>query len=768
MTELDKFYKSLNSEIFTRQLSEENGATQEQVFTQICLDMLSEAKETENAVLAYDEKALGTRNQHKVNAYAISLSSNTLDLFITIFSPSDEIEAIDKQSVERACTRVGNFLTKCLFGKYENEIAETSAVFELAHQLGNSKELREKLIRINRYILTNKKYKGEIPIAKEFNSYTLFTNVIDLEKLYSISMNSRLPIHLDLEEQGLNIPCLSIPTGIEEYDAYLTYLPGNFLSFLYKQYGFKLLEQNVRSFLQFKGGINRGIRDTVLKSPNMFFAYNNGISATADSIVLDETKTKILAINNLQIVNGGQTTATLFHVSKDAGENISKVLVPMKLSVIHEKGNTFEIIKHISKFANTQNKINDADLSANDPVLVEIEKISRYMLTPITISSAHQYYWFFDRISRQYDNLMAQSSRTKSGKKAFLLKYPKSCKFTKYELAKYYNSYFELIENGKILVGPHCVVDGNEVNFRAFRDIVMPSLEIDKIFYEDLIAKAILFKEVDRLHGTKRSKTPPIGDMKQVMVPYSIALLKIATNNCLDLGKIWRNQKISNELSDYMYTLMIRLNKFLIEKSPRTNIIEWATKEECWKFVKEEFVIPDITIIANDVASHAIIEERYSKQNLSNHEYFGASTSLITAIPNNIWLKIAEWGKDSGCLSLQDQNFSKNIAHKQKYGYKLCESEIYNAIDIYTIVKLNNPELFIELEEMPSDKLNNFDANMITNMLAWEKSPIILENWQFKILQKSIKLSSISKFQMYELLFLASILNQHGFENHTI
>lgn len=188
---------------------------------------------------------------------------------------------------------------------------------------------------------------------------------------------------------------------------------------------------------------------------------------------------------------------------------------------------------------------------------------------------------------------MTQNSRTKSGKKVFLVKYPKSCKFTKYEIAKYYNSFYELIDNGRVIIGPHCVVDGNEVNFRTFRDYVMPSLEVDRIFYEDLIAKAILFKEVDRRHGTKRGKNPPIGDMKQVLVPYSIALLEIATKDCLDLGKIWRNQKISNELSDYMYNLMVQLNIFLIEKSPRTNIIEWATKEECWKLVKNEFPIPD-------------------------------------------------------------------------------------------------------------------------------------------------------------------------------
>ena len=132
------------------------------------------------------------------------------------------------------------------------------------------------------------------------------------KNFYSISSQSRLPIQLDLQEYNLEPACLPIPTGTEEYDGYLTFLPGSFLAFLYEQYGFKLLEQNVRSFLRFRAGINRGIKETILKRPQMFFAFNNGISATADSIELDDSNSIIRKISNLQIVNGGQTTATFF------------------------------------------------------------------------------------------------------------------------------------------------------------------------------------------------------------------------------------------------------------------------------------------------------------------------------------------------------------------------------------------------------------------------------------------------------------------------
>ncbi|GFI39535.1 hypothetical protein IMSAG025_00212 [Muribaculaceae bacterium] len=761
MTEIEKFYNSFNQEVATLQLSEENGESQEQSFTRVCLDMLTQVNETSNAVVAYDEKGLGAKGQHKVNGYAISENCDTIDLFLSIFTPSDNIESIEKAQIDRGCIRITNFFLKSFFNNYENEIAETSSIFEFAHQLATSQLIRKNLIRVNAFILTNNRYKGEVPLPKEVNGHKIFYNIIDIEKLYSISAQSRLPIQLDLAEYNIKPSCLPIPTGTEDYDGYLTFLPGRFLALLYEQYGFKLLEQNVRSFLQFRAGINRGIKETIMKRPQMFFAFNNGISATADKIELDETKTFIRKIDNLQIVNGGQTTATLFHTSKEAKDNIDHVLVPVKISVINNSDNSYEIVKYISKFANTQNKINDADLSANDPILVEIEKMSRYMLTPITGNAQH--YWFFDRISKQYDNLLTQNSKSKTRKKAFELKYPKACKFTKYELAKFYNSYCELEENGKIVVGPHCVVDGNEVNFRAFRDYVIPNLKVNQVFYEDLIAKAILFKVVDKIHGTKKSKTPPIGDMKQVMVPYSIALLKIATNGCLDLAKIWKKQQVSEELSDYMYNLMVQLNQYLIDNTPRSNIIEWATKEDCWIKVKSEFQIPDTASIKDDVCSKEKMEQRYATEDDFDSEYYDLCTQLVSSIDCGTWQRIAEWGKDSGCLSLSDQNYAKNIAHKLKFDYDFNIREIEKAVVIYEITCRNNYELFTkDIEKDYSDA--QLSKEQVIKMLAWEKTLLILDGWQFKIIQQSILIDKFSKFREKELLLIKKKLIDNGLE----
>ena len=761
MTEIEKFYNSLRQEISARQLSQEEGESQEQAFTRVCLDWLERANETENPVIAYDIKGVGTKSQHKINGYSISDSLETIDLFITVFEPSQTIVNIDKARIERACTRITNFFTKAYFNQYENELAETSQIFEFSHQLATSLDIRNKLIRVNAYILTNTQYKGDIPSIKEISGQKIFFNIIDLEKLYAISSHSKLPIQLDFAEYNIKPKCMSIPTGSDLYDGYLTYLPGAFLASLYEVYGFKILEQNVRAFLQFRAGINKGIKETIIKRPNMFFAFNNGISATADKIIMDESGTIIIKIENLQIVNGGQTTATLFHVSKEAGENLDKVLVPVKISVIKDPDKSYDIVKDISKYANTQNKINEADLSANHPVFVEIEKLSRYMLTPITVDSNLQHYWFFDRISRQYENLYAKSSKNKSKKKAFELKYPKQCKFTKYELAKYYNSCCEIDNGEKIIIGPHCVVDGNEVNFRAFRDYVMPDLEINNIFFEDLIAKAILFKEVDRRHGTKKSKTPPISDMKQVMVPYSIAILQIATNRLLNLEKIWKNQRISTELSDYMHNLMVLLNDFIKENSPRSNMIEWATKEECWRTVKEKFIIPPIESIRKDMYDSETFAKRYSESDSLDIELESINQELIKSISSETWQKIADWGKDSGCLTLPDQNTARNLAHKIRFDYEINQRDIKKGIQIYEIECRNDYEILESDNVVELEDTDTF-VKQVLEMLTWEKTTIILENWQFKIIQLSLKNNKVSKLRIAELRRLRRILSNNG------
>ena len=233
-------------------------------------------------------------------------------------------------------------------------------------------------------------------------------------------------------------------------------------------------------------------------------------------------------------------------------------------SVIKDKDQYAEIVSSISRYANTQNKVNDADFSANNPALVEIERISRYVFAPATPTNNLQTVWFFERARGQYKTLRAKEGFTKSRQKAFDLKYPKKQVVTKVELAKYVNAWQEIYNGKNLAVGPHIVVRGNEKNYARFINYNLPDAKhIDVAWFEDTIAKAILFKTADKRYGTKLSGNH-IGELKQVVVPYTLSLLNIITEGQLDLYRIWKNQSISPALSDFIYDLMKQVNEFIL------------------------------------------------------------------------------------------------------------------------------------------------------------------------------------------------------------
>ncbi len=650
MNDIEKYYQSLTQEVLARQLANEDGDTQEQTFTRLFLDLLSDAGETENTTVAFDEKDLGTKKQHKVNGYAISDNYETVDLFITLYQPNESITTVPKADIDQATTRITNFFRKAVYNNYENEVAESSPIFEFAHTLGSYQELRENLIRVNVFIITNGEYKGEIPTACELSGYKIYYRVLDISYLYRISEESRVPIEIDFLEDSITIPCLAASSENEDYEAYIAIIPGKCLYNLYERFGARLLEQNVRSFLQFTGKINKGIRETIKTEPHMFFAFNNGIAATADHIELDDSGRYITKISNLQIVNGGQTTASIYHTHKKDKADISNIYVQIKISVIKKADQFSEIVSRISKYANTQNKVNDADFTANNPYLVEFEKMSRMILTPLSSESPLQTYWFFERARGQYKSIRQKDGFTKSRQKAFDQKYPSRQVITKVELAKYINAYREVYEGKKLVIGPHMVARGNEKNFARFINNNLPdsTKKVNNVFFEDTIAKAILFKTADKRYGTKANDYN-IGELKQVVVPYTIALLTHITEGRLDLYKIWKNQQLSPALSDFIYDLMKQVNAFILKESPSTYYTEWAKKEECWEQIRDHKFGYDLSAIEADLIDpknppvRKVVSD--SEEKSGNYEY---EMGIIKSIPVSLWKKIADWGQESG------------------------------------------------------------------------------------------------------------------------
>ena len=785
MNELIKFYQSLMQEVIAMQSGDEDGDTQEQVFTRICQEMLAEAGETEDTHLAYDERDFGRKGQHKINGYAISENYENVDLFISLYSNSSEIKSIPKADIDTAAKRISNFFRKAVYDDYANEVAESSEIFEFAHTLATYQELKDNLIRVNAFILTNGEYKGDIPASQSISGYTIFYRIIDINFLYKISEQSRVPIELDfnnLDGKSYEIPCLAANIDNPDYEAYIAIIPGECLYTLYHNYGARLLEQNVRSFLQFTGKINKGIRKTINEEPHMFLAFNNGIAATADYIELDETSRYIKHIRNLQIVNGGQTTASIFNTAKKDKADISKIYVQVKLSVIKDSEQYADIVSRISQYANTQNKVNDADFTANNPALVEIEKFSRFVLSPVTPENNMQTNWFFERARGQYKTLRSKEGFTKSRLAAFDLKYPKKQVFTKVELAKYINAWQEVYSGKTMVIGPHIVVRGNEKNYARFMNYNLPEIRhIDVAYFEDAVAKAILFKAADKRYGTKVSGNQ-IGELKQVVVPYTLSLLNIITNGKLDLYKIWKNQHISDALSEFIYELMKQVNKFIIEKSPVSHYIEWAKKEECWLMVKEYGWSYNI----NDIIDDCIDERNPPKRNHKTDTEDVEKTrlhqeSIIRSIPFSLWKKIESWGRETGILHSHYASLASDIAYKIKNERKLLDTDISKGYSIYEIVWQHNSELLEEADELaakdqesgvqhklvsPISESTEITLELIQQMVDWDKRRRVLDDWKWKVMKDVVDgKKEFTDRMKYAFYLNLQTLKKKGFPN---
>lgn len=172
------------------------------------------------------------------------------------------------------------------------------------------------------------------------------------------------------------------------------------------------MEANVRSFLKFNGGVNKGIRGTILNEKSRFFTYNNGISTTAKSIELENNPVHglmITSFTDLQIINGGQTTATLAATNIKNGADLSGIFVQMKLTVL--KNDDPELIRNIATYANSQNKVKTADLNSSHPFYVRMEDFSRKLYAPLESGQLVQQLWFFERARGQYEQPMMQMTK---------------------------------------------------------------------------------------------------------------------------------------------------------------------------------------------------------------------------------------------------------------------------------------------------------------------------------------------------------------------
>lgn len=735
--ELQKFYVGLQEDIKSQLVTDEEGNTPEQIFTEIALSYLSDGGETENYQVKYDEKVSKRGIEHKINAYALSENYETLDLFVAIHNGTSDIANVSKLDADKNIDRLVKFFRNAVYKDYINEIEESSQIFDFAHTLANAPEIKEFLTRVNVFLLTDGIIKGDFKSLDKIAGYTVYYRIIDINYLYNISEKSHVPIEIDFIGSGIEIPCIAVNSHNTEYNSYLAIVPGTVIASLYEQYGSRLLEQNVRSFLQFTGKINKGIRKTIIDEPHMFLAYNNGIAATADEVKiidLSDGRGKVLgAVSDLQIVNGGQTTASIYHTWKKDKADISNIYVQIKLSRVNDKSKFSEIVSRISEYANTQNKVSVSDLSSNKPFHIELEKLSRNIWATPTAGTSQQTTWFYERARGQYKNAALKYGFTKAKRNAFELRNPRSQVFTKEDLAKYINSYEEVFDRNKLVIGPFVVVRGNQKNYAQFINYYL-DLKPDNVFFEDTIAKAILFRTAEKIYGIKPNA---IGDMRYITVPYSIGWLGYHSGYKLDLYKIWKEQSLSEKLKTLLYDLMVAIEKHIRQNAPGALYGEWAKKEECWISVKENNFGVDLSGLKSDLEAN---DKKLKRRRISDDEIataeFESQLARITSVHHKIWMDIEKWGRETGELTSYLSDMAGTISGRIRNRRKLSESEFQFATKILDIAIEKVPEIFYRLDELEitessSSEASEISLDIIKQVVAWDKKNKVLKDYEF-------------------------------------
>lgn len=565
---VERFAEELDEEV-ARRLGRDHSYRRD-VVTQMVGEYLIEDGTLEELHTVYCSKRL-RRSHAQANGYAISGHGHVLDLVIT--DEGHGAGTVPPARSRQHFAKARNFLEFCRDGHFE--LMETStAEYDMAQSIHANWSDFDK-IRI--FLITEGRSSLGNPPDDVFGEVAVTHHMWDIQRIDRLVSSGRMEesITIDLEEFGGPLPCLQVPVSHSEYQCLMTSIPGAMLAELYDKHGSKLLQRNVRAFLQNKSKVNKEIGRTVRENPKRFLAYNNGISATATQVTLSESegRSSILTLHNLQIVNGGQTTASLHHSSKRAKQSLDEIQVPAKITVVSENL-LDELVPRISRYANSQNPINTADFESNSPFHVTLERYSRSVWAPVVGTSNSQTRWYYERVRGQYE----VDERRHGSAGAFSKEFPKHQRITKTDVAKYEMTF---------LRRPHLASLGAQKCFARWTEDVLGSKPDgwtpDEGDFRDLIAKRILFEQV---RATIRSRRHGAGYLMQVTT-HTLARMTSELDLASVLNEIWKRQSVPDELLEEAFLLSERVREVLLAAPGSGNVSEWAKKEECWNSVRE-------------------------------------------------------------------------------------------------------------------------------------------------------------------------------------
>lgn len=626
--------------------AESRGILRFQAFHEnVCEALVSSGELTTNYTVAEYIK-----NNIEVCGYDYDEERQILTILGHRFFQENELQTLTLGEINTSFNKIKSYLLSCNNPSFYKQLEDTSPAYSMAFQItqylnaGKIRKIRLVLLTDARASRNLNQLEPEVHLGLEVEF-----RVVDINYLFRLYQSDQIGGDYETE---VNLPCLRIVSN-ETYQSYLAVIKGLDLVKIYDDFGQKLFEQNVRTFLQFRGGVNKGLRNTIQYSPEMFFAYNNGITATATEVELDDDGT-IKKIKNLQIVNGGQTTSAIYAAHKTAKLDVSNVAVQMKLSVVKNLEKTHEFVSKVSEYANTQNKVNPSDFFSNSPFHKEFKDYSKRIRVHAVGGTQLQSHWFYERVRGEYLN--EQAYFTPAKKRQFLLENPKDQLLEKTLLAKAEVAWLQK---------PDTVSKGAQDSARFFAVEISDMLEknslaLTELYFKNAVAKVILFKFIEKLI----SKASWYNQAYRAQaVAYTMSYLSYMVQKAgkaFNFNCIWDNQAVPSSLE---HTLNIVAKEiYLYITTPKEgygNPSQWCKREICWNEVKGlpiNLTIDDDLLINSD-------EKMYMAKSAKVEKALDAGIEIQTFVISQkpaVWLELVKYfSADNDLSQMQTDILSK-------------------------------------------------------------------------------------------------------------
>lgn len=710
-------FLNYRKELLDSSKDEEGFVQQTQLLSQI-LPLMVDAKLLDSEDLN-DSYFLNIAENLKLNGYTINESSERLQLFIVDESSIDitlfdkDLQISTKSHYDNQFKRATKFLDKAIKGHLNDNVQDADPIRPLLSQLSSATGA-EQFDVIEIFLISATatiESRGSIPQPKriEFEDENIsvgfvrnrekvkkelliIKKLVDLNFLYDILISQGNRERLIIDFESLFDYKIEVIKAAEEenFESYLCVLPADILYGLYKRYSSRLLEKNVRSFLEFKG-YNRGIRETIRKFPEKFIAFNNGITITSTSkeIVTENGKIFITSLTDFQIVNGGQTTASIYFTHKD-GFPIDKVKVMAKINVARNVTEDVldELISDISLYSNSQTKVSKVDFSSRNPQINKIKALSESIVTP----SGRK--WFFEKSRGEFNTKLRIAG---SNKARIEKEYPKNYRFSKEQLGKYFTAWGEQ---------PFVVKKGGEKVFRYFLEEITGELRgkkaitVNRDFYEELISKIILFTQLEKVYGQGKHS---MGQIRSAVVPYAISIIYINTDGSkdgkqFDLIKIWKKEKLEDDLIVFFTELMKLMNDLIKKYAESDDFGEYSKNRKLWESISvskeiENFMTSKISQQILGKYSIPVKEKKSGEKTEVNFERIQMNIEIVSKgieFYNQFRKKYDRLSK------LQENKIDTIISSIIKLE-DLNEDLLQFEINLMTDLRKNNPEIFDQI-----------------------------------------------------------------------